>query len=108
MDLLISSVTIFRGKALGSSFLHEILISVGKVGVIAPHQTVTEGRMLPKGGLVFKGRNVVTGICCTREECCHRDQLYRGGMLSQRSVVQGRNVVTGISCTGEECCQRGW
>jgi hypothetical protein len=55
--------------------------------------------MLSQGSVV-QGRNVVTEIGCTGEECCHRDQLYRGGMLPKRLVAQEKNVVTGISCTG--------
>jgi hypothetical protein len=47
--------------------------------------------MLSQGSVV-QGRNAATGVGSSREECCHRDQLYRGGKLSQGSVVQGRNA----------------
>jgi hypothetical protein len=63
--------------------------------------------MLSQGSVV-QGRNAAKEVGSAREECCHRDQLYKGGMLPKRLVAQGRNVVTGISCKGEECCQRGW
>jgi hypothetical protein len=46
--------------------------------------------MLSQGSVV-KGRNAAKEVGSSREECCHRVQLYKGGMLSQGSVVQGRN-----------------
>jgi hypothetical protein len=62
--------------------------------------------MLSQGSVV-QGRNAAKGVGSSREECCHRVQLYRGGMLPKGLVAQGKNVVTGFSCTGEECCHGG-
>jgi hypothetical protein len=60
--------------------------------------------MLSQGSVV-QGRNAAKEVGSSREECCHRVQLYRGGMLPQGLEQHKGKMLTQLGNTGsrEDC-----